>query len=663
MNATRCNLIQSRRRLWHVTVLFVVGAAICIQIRSVYQTTGSATSRSSILPFSSTLIESCPRKQQKRHPICASLPNAASASSIWQNRLEEILNASIHPEDTSRYHEPWIRTLLFDLFHPHLLQQGLRVVPHLEPLQPLVTKILLRIEDPSSNPPLKILVFGGSTAEGTGCHRWFKELFGNNTKRSYSSKLKGTAGKGRACAWPFRLQVLLDRFVGNDVIQVNNLAVGATHSGLAGPFLQYWLYPPYFRPNGPDVVLNAFMANDNVPAAKWYPDGNTSADPRKHVYQVLSRNLEFVDRARQSRPMCSNLPVPVIFYIDEYLGNLQDSILGDGEASIWLQWLASVRNVRQGGIGYISTAKVVRPLVLASSIKERVLSPQWMQVKTNATIRNVHLSMSGHVYIAWVIAYSFLQLFVDFCQDQGQYDLDHTIPAWMKKPSNAHERQSSSSLSVMGGLRNFDLISFLSSLLSLDMGPAQHNIPRQSQNSNSAICTNWSSSDESSVPPCIFAFLAAPLGTHSNPTDLNSYLKRVTVENTGWSAQVDMKDGGYQYKLGLVAQNANASLMLALRNIATPVRVITIHTLKSYGEKWWMSRARFTLEVFYQRQLRYQNHFEIDGYHNQSFSLSEPFVLRLDNNVTALEHSSIRFTIRLIGGTTFKINTLLFCSR
>jgi hypothetical protein len=160
------------------------------------------------------------------------------------------------------------------------------------------------------------------------------------------------------------------------------------------------------------------------------------------------------------------------------------------------------------------------------------------------------------------------------------------------------------------------------------------------------------------------AFLAAPLGTHNNAKDLNNYLRRFTLSNTNssWQAQDQLRDGGYQNKLGVVATAPNATLVLGLMHISQPVRVITFHTLKSYTSKFYGSQLSVVLEIFYHQQVIHTTSVKISGYHNQTTSVAEPYVLDLKEHY-APTGSSLRMRIQLQHGTTFQINALLFCSR
>jgi hypothetical protein len=266
----------------------------------------------------------------------------------------------------------------------------------------------------------------------------------------------------------------------------------------------------------------------------------------------------------------------------------------------------------------VSSAQVVRRLVYAQT-RETIFSPAW-NLQSLTTKSNVHYGLSGHMTVAWVLLYSILQVTVNVCQDEyaGMVVARTTPP-----PPTVSSSSSSSSRSPP---------------------PPPKTCPQDA--------------------PCSMAFLAAPLGTHNNAKDLNNYLRQFTLSNTNssWQAQDQLRDGGYQNKLGVVATAPNATLVLGLMHISQPVRVITFHTLKSYTSKFYGSQLSVVLEIFYHQQVIHTTSVKISGYHNQTTSVAEPYVLDLKEHY-APTGSSLRMRIQLQHGTTFQINALLFCSR
>jgi hypothetical protein len=114
--------------------------------------------------------------------------------------------------------------------------------------------------------------------------------------------------------------------------------------------------------------------------------------------------------------------------------------------------------------------------------------------------------------------------------------------------------------------------------------------------------------------PRIFAFLAGPDATVQTPEQLNNYLQPFLVENRGWNPVMEYGASRQVEKLGLVADGANASMTLRMTNITKEVHTINLHAIKSYGEKWSGSQARFTLTVENQGRT-YSTQFDVQGFH------------------------------------------------
>jgi hypothetical protein len=114
--------------------------------------------------------------------------------------------------------------------------------------------------------------------------------------------------------------------------------------------------------------------------------------------------------------------------------------------------------------------------------------------------------------------------------------------------------------------------------------------------------------------PCTFAFLAGPYATVQTPEQLNHYLQPFLVKNRGWKPLMEYGANRNVEKPGLVAGSANASMTLRMTNITKEVHTVKLQTIKSYGENWTDSRARFTLTVENQGST-YRTQFDVQGFH------------------------------------------------
>lgn len=86
--------------------------------------------------------------------------------------------------------------------------------------------------------------------------------------------------------------------------------------------------------------------------------------------------------------------------------------------------------------------------------------------------------------------------------------------------------------------------------------------------------------------------------SHDTPSKgkLEGYLRPFRTQNDGFECQDDMKDG-WSRKLGYVAIKAGASVTFEVKDIQQDVRYVMLDYLKSYGDKWSNSQARFTASV------------------------------------------------------------------
>jgi hypothetical protein len=149
-------------------------------------------------------------------------------------------------------------------------------------------------------------VFGDSVTTGSQCEVLPKEL---------KNKVQPGGGsvEGPSCAWPNRLQLLADSFLGKGVVQIHNLAAGGTASPQAHPVISYWLYPSDspLKYRGPDVIVNAYSTNDNL-------SFRNQTGTNRYFHDKLGKVYRFVQTALRSR-LCHD--PPVVFYVDEYIGN------------------------------------------------------------------------------------------------------------------------------------------------------------------------------------------------------------------------------------------------------------------------------------------------------------------------------------------------------
>ncbi|KAL3928347.1 MAG: hypothetical protein SGBAC_012692 [Bacillariaceae sp.] len=539
-------------------------------------------------------------------------------------------------------------------------------------------------------PKIQVLVFGGSVTEGVGCDApppgYLMQDAENEKARLKVSSLQG-------CSWPHRLQQLADAFLPN-AIEIHNLAVGGTHSRAAVPILEHGLYPPHVHVNGnrnvtatenfdhnpPDIILNAYAANDNLPPA-FYNTENTTLD-NFHKYRVLKRLMEFVDAASttaSNHDGCgqshSQPHQPWIVFVNDYLGNQQESLVGESTVDELVQLLMQTL----APVSYVSPVRLVEPYVWADTT-EHVWSGVWKKKKKkkNQEAENdykvdVHYGMAGHITTAMVAAHAFFSWTMDYCQEQVLFDMEEDCPSsWTSSSPRSQALDTRMQADELSKVLQIDLPS-------KEWMKANHpdrvypNITEGGEIKSSATSkTTTGDCGSGRRSACSFAFLAAPLGTHSKRAPLQEYIDGFgstkssdASADVGWLVRNNFRHGGFQNKLGLVATRAGAQLELRIpiRNKQQKYMKLTIHFLKSYGPEWANSHLRGSIQVQQkgssgEMQVLREKSFDLEGFHDQQVSISYTHVVP---NILVEKGEMIQLKLELIGGSNFKINAMMLC--
>jgi hypothetical protein len=517
----------------------------------------------------------------KKDGICSLLGVPFSASHLWTTHFLDILAASQHPADPQFLHKNWMASLLASL-SPEMLQMGLRTRPSSEAFQRVLRIAEKRILDPMSSPPLKIAVVGGSVTQGGGCTTPPVNVEGYKATRD-------AAG----CAWPKRFELLLNKLAGTEVVQVYNLAVGGTNLELATPLIKYWLYPEYLLPDGPDVIISSYSTNEQHtwPYRIDTTNSTTFADEKR------TRVNNFISAVHNARP-CDK--PPFIVFLDDYLGNQQDRILGETTYNKIVTELAEW----YGDVMHVSYADVVRRVVYADT-NETTFTPPWpIQTKgelTGQTKVEPHFGMGGHVTIAWTLVFAIAQVISGFCENEM------FVQEMERSGQQAMIPESVSKL-----IKETPPPRLTSRLMLSNVTQAWNGIAEKVQGTQ----TTCSRDETFGRAPCTFAFIAGPAGTVRSSAQLQRYIKSFVVENKGWGPVEDLAAGGWSRKLGLVASSGGAAMTLRITNITKEVQMLNLQTLKSYGEKWEASKAQFALKIENPGKEKWTHTFDIEGFHD-----------------------------------------------
>jgi len=496
-----------------------------------------------------------------------------SPSQWWTDHFADVVNASQHPQDPNFVYRNWTLSLLASL-SPEMLQQGVRARPSGYNFDHIADILHKRITGPDNSPPLKIAVVGGSVTRGQKCHE--PVLPG-------AHRFQPTP-----CAWPSRVEHLINNLVGMELVKVYNLAVSATDLQFGTPLVKYWLFPQELLPDGPDVILSSYSTNEEI----LHVDTTTSV---KYANRERERIQEFITASRMARP-CRP---PLVVFVDDYLGNRQDYILGEMTFNKVTTELAEW----YGEVMHVSYADVVRRAIYANT-NESIFTAPW-PLETSGRYSGqpkveVHFGMAGHVAIAWIFLYSMIEVVSGYCDNQAFQE---------KMKREGHK-----------GVFPKAVVDLMNAVPPPELKPSLllQSVSREWQ--ANALYMRESQSEchvkaGTSKTPCAFAFLAGPDATVQNPQQLHDYLKPFMVKNKGWKPVMEYGGGGIVEKPGLVATGANASMTLRLTNLDKVVQKINLQRIKSYGNKWLGSKARFTVHIENPGKAAYKTEFVVGGYH------------------------------------------------
>jgi hypothetical protein len=622
------------------------------------------------------------------HDFCELLPQG-STQDIWMSHLSQLLEHSIHPFDKKERNFVDLHAHVLHLLSTERFDRSLQgSLPHRQwssiqsALQITRRRQLAILEQKRTgdnttalSSRLNIVVMGGSVAEGDKCESRYKAVQQKMRRRN--------------CAWPFRLQFLLDRFLGSDdIVKVTTATVGGTNSEAALVLLEYDLIP--LPLSQVDILIHAYATND-MHAYTQESAAKNNVTLRDRVFDLTE---QFVRRAlHQPHPQCAagrrskkdappapaaSKPSPLIMYLNDYLGNEQNGLL---DTAVIAQTIPFLTNYY--GIHYTSYADAVRDLVY-SDTGERTFSPYWkiMNETTGVLFREVHPGMGAHVGMAFTMLYHFLHLTVTHCQnrydvqEEKRWDPVATAKGKAKEKDYAGNRYS---YNTMDGLLPELKGSFpMEKHFKLPLKPPKVMPPPLYPNMTlDTVSKAWrgaaESRDCSNTPhyenACIYAWVSRISENCMVLSHLNSIVATNTVTNQGWEAQYEFK------KMGLIPTLGRESLLvLQFPNLTQPISSIMMMVLKSYGPKWENSTVRLqafasdaptvpvdneTSSAQWRRLQLSMDHFA--GYHGKNTSEQYSYVTKLvDGPVPVGDH--LRLSIQLVGGNTSKIMGMAVCS-
>jgi len=334
----------------------------------------------------------------------------------------------------------------------------------------------------------------------------------------------------------------------------------------------------------------------------------------------------------------------MVVYLDDYVGNQHNLVLAENSNG----WLTQEMAEWHGAM-YISYAAAVRRLVYGNE-KETLLTSYWPWHSTRKgdNPMEVHFPLSAHMSVSWVVAYAVLSAVVDFCEDG--YDDTDSAKAFPNIFSQA----------VMDLVERVPPPELNADTMVETVSKNWLNKSQTQEASNKDTCNNLNGAEKE--VPCIIAMICGPVGTVRRPQKLRTFLKKVVTGANGWGVETQIADGGWHYKLGYVAHAANATTTFFKDNTHTQVRALKVSYLRSYGEKWKDSRAKFTLRAVKAGTAFLEKTFTLEGSHNSNTSIAYQHELDLGEE-SIPPNVRVELNIQMIGGTSFKIIGLTMCNR
>ncbi|GAX25003.1 hypothetical protein FisN_2Lh286 [Fistulifera solaris] len=551
--------------------------------------------------------------------ICGIL-GSQSPMSLWSNHVENILRASQSPIDTNfALKDPTAQVL--KIITPRLYN-GLKSHPRdWQSLQNVVETTNRRLaylkakrdgHSIEEARPLRILVMGGSVTKGVGCKTSIKNY------------------NGIECCWATRLETLLNGLVGDRVVDVHLAAVSATNSATGQVMLEYNLIPDEMRE--PDIIISAYSTNDmHIFTIKEAMSQNISL--REKIFGMAQN---FTRTALQQCTEEGN--TPLLFWLDDYMGNEQYEILGTSEFIQGLQVLAGYY-----GFGLLSYADTVRDLVYGTTT-ERSFSPAGWYNKSPDMKKEIHSPYPMHIAVAYLFAYTFLELASTYCGLESW-----NVTTWENKvdyynaavPGLPDTRQSSQTLDTPPQPRPNGLPPHLDSHLKLD------NISKLWKEARSMTCD----ADRPNRVRCPVGWISGFRPDHTT-SDVMNYFQPYIQEPFEWEWRIQNK------KAGWLPKSVTGATMTFKFPLEQEIHRLVLFYLKSYGEMWENSKAE--IEIYLDEDIVDDNisQISLSGVHDKRASeiYSEEIILSRGASKT------LRLSVRHTDGKLFKLMGFAICS-
>ena len=465
-----------------------------------------------------------------------------------------------------------------------------------------------RLIDPINNPRLEIMTFGGSVVQGwhSEFHNWYQPGFENEVKPDFAS-----------FSWPARLEAILNEvlFHGQDVVRVTNMGAGGTTSDVGSVALEYALFPPDYP--GPDVIIHSYGIND----------GRRAGDDIER-FNLMQK---FILAARTTS--CDMDQQPTIILYDDFIGFYGHDMHRTMAYSQYVSKAAAWYDLMA-----VSYSNVFRHMVFSGEgfgNESAVEHEPGGDLPMLGWRLEIHPGMLYHSTSPWTLVYSLMDNMINSCQDFAT--MTRYEPAYQERPLNqVPELTKDVRLSDLPEKWNKNVAQHTASC-----GEASKRI--------GSVCaaTSW---------------VAGAFAGARNSRKIADEMRALFLSgNSGWFVE-SMSNS--KPRPGWVASAANATFTVTVKG-HEGITFFTIISMKSYGAKWEGSLVRvsvFDLGPSGKGPISDVGQYEIPGSQNTKTSVLFTHKFPLDGNgVPKGNWLAARFD--LVGGTTFRIQGMLFCTR
>ena len=523
-----------------------------------------------------------------------------SAPQLWQRYLPKIIAASFntdvpeHPSEISSQATQLVKlhSLLHDILPPSQLRKAARNLPSFQ--HETIEYIIEKVHKRMLDPDNNAPVQ--------------IVVFGGSVTLGRECYRSRKRLEEQTCNWPHRFELLINTLFENEVVKVTNLATGGTGTETGTRMVKYWMYPKDLKESGgPDIIINAYSTNTGIGA---------NLDNKRYAMQ------DFIRAAIESKPCATPL---LIVSVDDYLGNsngANNNVLEELNYAIVLEQIAKWYDTVA-----ISYAEVVRNIVYKDTGNS-----------TFFTKGNVHFGHLAHQTVAWSVAFAFLELLENHC------DGKHRESISIGKQSRYERQQHNRSVPILPPPLTNDLaIQNISEVWKASEDGAYQD----------ALDVDCAAMNNTNRDPCITAWIAQ--NRFYGTQEILQFMRRhQTYNNGGWKVERN-HDDGFAFKVGYTANTPNASFSLEFKDIAKDVKVVTIFFMRSYGEKWKDSKARFSVTSNNSTLAQH----DIDGVHELEHSLTLIERFTLSKSVKKGETLSLK--VDLISGSAFKVMGMTIC--